>query len=566
MRLINARTYALEEFLESSTPRYAILSHTWETAEVSFKCMQDLDQAQQKAGFIKIRYTCQQARKDRLEYVWVDTCCIDKSSSAELQEAINSMYRWYAEAERCYVYLSDIMGSCCRLEDTVISVINTIRISDEDRAEELDFWHGKFANCRWFTRGWTLQELIAPKDVTFYGRLWKFIGRKQDLVRTISVATQIDESILSGDKPVSSISVAKRMSWAANRITSRTEDRAYSLLGIFNVNMPMLYGEGSKAFVRLQEEIIRSSSDHSLFAWGCIDKLANDRLFARSPSDFVYADKIVQWGMPDSFQMTNRGLRIYLPVTERIVGHRTEHLAVLNCHYEHDLFGTLAIRLSKYTDREEYYVLSGEEDGNTGLGQDSDTPKSSRLAFMSTQGMQQLEKRPLIITQSYEPRPVNTKILFQLVGEASNAVPVTSLSYYPLDLRWDRVGGILHAGDTSRIRAAVDLECQFGTIFTVIFGFDLVWQAGEPGSQAREYLAPGIWARVGRIHNSSVIEGFGYWPACGHPECSVKSGRCEFVLPSASVGDPAKEGMLNCRIDQREIMGGYVFIVQVKIT
>jgi len=171
-------------------------------------------------------------------------CCIDKTSSAELSEAINSMFRWYQKASVCYAYLADV------LKDT-----------DPDKDPE------EFSRSRWFTRGWTLQELVAPKNVVFYSRSWKNIGTKERLCNTISTITGIDIDTLLGED-VTFVSVANKMSWASGRRTTRTEDMAYCLLGIFDVNMPLLYGEGKKAFLRLQEEILRSSYDHSLFAWG----------------------------------------------------------------------------------------------------------------------------------------------------------------------------------------------------------------------------------------------------------------------------------------------------------
>lgn len=228
MRLIHARTFVLEEFFGSGVPPYAILSHTWGPEEVSIRNMEDLPSAQRKAGFKKIRYCCEQARRDRLQYVWVDTCCIDKSSSAELQEAINSMFSWYANALICYAYLSDILGSCPRID--YLTSLGT---------EELDFWKQRFAHSAWFTRGWTLQELIAPKAIVFFGRDWNIIGDKFLFYSLLADITKVDEEILRQTSSVLSVNVARRMMWAANRKTSREEDLAYSLLGIFGVNMPM---------------------------------------------------------------------------------------------------------------------------------------------------------------------------------------------------------------------------------------------------------------------------------------------------------------------------------------
>jgi hypothetical protein len=173
-------------------------------------------------------------------------CCIDKTSSAELSEAINSMFRWYEKAETCYAYLSDVPDGAGLVPAQV---------------------RARFAASRWFTRGWTLQELIAPRYVLFFSRHWKYFGTKESLCDQISAITGIDTDTLLG-AGLEHVSVARKMSWASCRNTTRIEDSAYCLLGLFDVNMPLLYGEGQKAFQRLQEEILRSSHDYSLFAWG----------------------------------------------------------------------------------------------------------------------------------------------------------------------------------------------------------------------------------------------------------------------------------------------------------
>ncbi len=247
MRLLHATNLKVEEFVESQSKSYtyAILSHTWQDEEITFQDMQG-ELPTHKKGFSKLKSSCIQAKKDGYEYIWIDTCCIDKSSSAELSEAINSMYRWYKEAAICYAYLSDVLSS-----------------------EVEDPWHNRsrFRKSRWFTRGWTLQELIAPRQLIFLSESWTELGTKTELVKLISDITTIDRDILlSGNIGRSTVSVARRMSWAARRITTRVEDRAYSLLGIFDVNMPLLYGEGYKAFIRLQEEILKQTDDESIFA------------------------------------------------------------------------------------------------------------------------------------------------------------------------------------------------------------------------------------------------------------------------------------------------------------
>ncbi|KAN0067830.1 HET domain containing protein [Elaphomyces granulatus] len=216
-------------------PRYAILSHTWgaDTEEVSFKDMID-GTGKRKTGYNKIRFCGEQAGRDGLEYFWIDTCCIDKSSSAELHEAINSMFRWYRDAAKCYVYMADVKSS------------------------QLP-WELSFRKSRWFTRGWTLQELVAPAIVEFFTEEGEQLGNKKSLERHIHEVTGIPVKALRGS-PLSDFSVPERMLWAEKRKTTRKEDKAYSLLGIFDVYMPLIYGEGREnAFKRLREEMDKAS-------------------------------------------------------------------------------------------------------------------------------------------------------------------------------------------------------------------------------------------------------------------------------------------------------------------
>jgi hypothetical protein len=245
MRLISVKDYSLSEFIGRNVPPYAILSHTWGDDEVSFKDIQDLNAASRKEGFKKIGLCCKQAKEDGFEWVWVDTCCIDKTSSAELSEAINSMFQWYSLAMVCYTYLSDVS------------------ISYYDKPDDFDL--GTLRNSRWFTRGWTLQELIAPLTVQFFCSNWSYIGSKQQLAPLLSEITSIPVEILDHSKSPLRQTVYERMHWASRRQTTREEDMAYCLFGLFDVNLPLLYGEGKKAFHRLQEEIIKQSDDHTIF-------------------------------------------------------------------------------------------------------------------------------------------------------------------------------------------------------------------------------------------------------------------------------------------------------------
>jgi hypothetical protein len=228
----------LAEFLGSSIPRYAILSHTWgsDSDEISLKdLVENFEGIKKKRGYQKLMFCIDQARRDHLEYVWIDTCCIDRSSSAELSEAINSMFHWYQEASRCYVYLSDVSSG------------------SESRQE--------FQNSRWFTRGWTLQELVAPTSVEFFSLDGKPIGDRLSLLEDISRATGISVQVLQGH-PLSDFSITERMSWAAHRQTKREEDAAYSLLGIFDVQMPLLYGERREKALNRLHRTIRESMEY----------------------------------------------------------------------------------------------------------------------------------------------------------------------------------------------------------------------------------------------------------------------------------------------------------------
>ncbi|THU81816.1 HET-domain-containing protein [Dendrothele bispora CBS 962.96] len=300
MRLINTTTLQVVEFLGIDVPAYAILSHTWGNEEVTFRDMmlrltEDLaveasTRIERKAGFIKIQKSCEIAKRDGFEYIWNDTCCIDKESSAELSEAINSMYGHYGGSGVCYAYLVDVS------RDVFLQEIQE-NGSGGETAGSASLW-----NSRWFTRGWTLQELLAPSNVVFYDKDWLEIGTRTSLANLISVITRIPTSVLMGDQYFTSYSIAQRMSWAAERRTTRAEDLAYCLMGIFGVGMPTLYGEGAiRAFIRLQEEIIKYNDDATIFAWRATNANNQERgLLAWSPSEFALLEIlwIGSWGWP----------------------------------------------------------------------------------------------------------------------------------------------------------------------------------------------------------------------------------------------------------------------------
>lgn len=234
---------------ESVPGGYAILSHCWTEHEQSFDDIRTLHTICAESGAnprslasMKIRNFLRLAQKHGYQWVWIDTCCIDQRSSSELSEAINSMYRYYALAQVCYVYLADVPAR------------------DPESAH--------FRSSRWHTRGWTLQELIAPDVVVFLSMDWTVLGTKSDLADLLASVTHIPAAVLRLEQEHTDICIAARMSWASFRETTRPEDEAYCLMGIFDVNMPILYGEGRQAFRRLQEGIMKKTVDTSLFVWG----------------------------------------------------------------------------------------------------------------------------------------------------------------------------------------------------------------------------------------------------------------------------------------------------------
>jgi hypothetical protein len=332
MRLINTSTLQLEHFIGLKIPKYAILSHTWDTDEVTLQeFTSPTERTKSKQGYDKILRTCSLAQSDELDYAWVYTCCIDKTSSAELTESINSMFEWYKRSTVCYTYLSDVPLKGLSVQDT---------LTDEE-----------VAACRWFTRGWTLQELIAPEHLFFFDQLWNLWGNKENLVHVLPKRTGIDENVLRDRERMAFQSVAVKMSWASARETTRLEDIAYCLLGIFNVNMPLLYGERENAFIQLQHEILKSSTDLSIFGWGTRGAiiLSNQdtsapsnkhyqagycRILAPSPKEFgALNDVEADTTSLVEYAITNLGIRINCSLTELCMN-ECESLA--RCHCDPD--------------------------------------------------------------------------------------------------------------------------------------------------------------------------------------------------------------------------------------
>lgn len=308
MRLLNVTTLKLEWYESHCAPKYSILSHTWGDEEVTF---QDLTRGtfSHLQGASKVLQCARLTKREGLTHTWIDTCCIDKSSSSELSEAINSMFAWYQRAAFCYAILSDVDG---------------LAPGDD------------VPTSRWFTRGWTLQELIAPGMVVFLNARWQELGTRDTLSQLIHTATSIPYQFLKSEHRINfelrellgMFTVAQKMSWASRRQTTRIEDQAYSLLGIFDVHIPLLYGEGKRAFRRLQLEIINESNDSSLFAWQNKDR-SYSGLLADHPGLFEGCGSVVaqpprrtitqgfgSWVSPENpaYEIVKKCVRIRMPV------------------------------------------------------------------------------------------------------------------------------------------------------------------------------------------------------------------------------------------------------------
>ncbi|KAH7380478.1 hypothetical protein DE146DRAFT_637487 [Phaeosphaeria sp. MPI-PUGE-AT-0046c] len=384
MRLIDVDTLELRSFTDDDIPPYAILSHTWGADEISYQELvwinrikalsgslnqssmsssftssssQDEQSSlmlasmemllrgnwnpgtsvgsmteedfRDRLGYSKIVHTAREVRDLKLKWVWIDTCCIDKSSSAELQESLNSMYRWYWNAKVCLVYLSDVSRA---------DVIDTNTATVLARVA--------FESCRWTKRGWTLQELLAPTTCRFYLKDWQYMGEKVEYLEELSHATGIPIPVLEDPVLVQEVSVAERMSWAASRQTTRLEDIGYCLLGLFDIQMPLLYGEGEKAFTRLQEEILKTTDDHSLFAWkaNTSDSSTYRGLLARSPAEFRDCGSVERESILSAFPISSTpiGIRVQLEFLPNAVGDRSVLAMIRSCNAMNQ---RLAIRL-----------------------------------------------------------------------------------------------------------------------------------------------------------------------------------------------------------------------------
>lgn len=292
MRLLNIheRKFEIKEgpALDVAIKNCAIISHRWGNNETKFHDLEEILQprkssngailkfddpegyefGEEEEGLLKIAEARKKAREygfrgddggqaqETLGYIWMDTCCIDKTDGIETERAINSMFRWYRDAKVCFVYLSDVAKNTCEYQKEQVDKLGNITRRRRDC----------FEKSEWFLRGWTLQELLAPKAMCFFDYQWRFIGTKKTLSTEIQNAAKIEAKYLNGD--FSDACTAVRMSWLSRRNTTLKDDMAYCMVGVFGVHMYIKYGEDEDAFLRLEEELIKQkAADESIFAW-----------------------------------------------------------------------------------------------------------------------------------------------------------------------------------------------------------------------------------------------------------------------------------------------------------
>ncbi|KAF1965815.1 HET-domain-containing protein [Bimuria novae-zelandiae CBS 107.79] len=232
----------LTDFRGKAIPPYAILSHRWSDSEILLEDIASGAYKDRQEGYRKLKFCAKQAFQDKLQFFWIDTCCIDRWDLRERSKAINSMFQWYKNATRCYVFLSDVS-------------LSTATESTATESSQRSDWEAAFRASAWFTRGWTLQELIAPVSVEFFTYEGQRIGDKASLDELLHAITSIPLKALR-NCPLEHFTISERERWAENRRTTEEEDIIYCLLGVLGISVPTVYGEGKEsARSRLQAEV-----------------------------------------------------------------------------------------------------------------------------------------------------------------------------------------------------------------------------------------------------------------------------------------------------------------------
>jgi hypothetical protein len=457
----------MQEFMGRPPHPFAILSHTWDSEEVNFQAFNDTATRTAAKGWTKIEQTCREAQRCGFDYVWIDSCCIDKTNHAELSESINSMFQWYSEAELCLVYFADFDANATDIErDTMLLC------------------------ARWFSRGWTMQEIIAARAANFYDRAWCQFGTRESLRDVLASITNIDVEIftppqgpdaMSTRDLLDTIPVGRRMSWAASRQTTRPEDVAYCLIGLFQVNMPMLYGEGGEqAFIRLQEEIMRDRNDLSLFAWRAKDSSTQRGILARSPDEFVGLSSLkfeqdIKFN-PD-FAMSNKGLRINTFL--KLAGDKFPGEVIMPLHcYTEEPMGEAVPQTGVFLKHEGASVYIRTRPQSFALLTDATPVSSSNTIFIS-------KRVRRAGTTAVNSESANTKgsnlgaVYFAVPGmnahvESGHHIGAALVEVEPKDL-WDAHNNVFLTRDMRHFTAFLRFQIRglndFGGEFVVVYGF-----------------------------------------------------------------------------------------------
>lgn len=423
-------------------------THLSEKARAEAADVESEQKMRSKEGCSKVLEAAKLAVASSLDWLWVDTVCIDKTNSVELYEAINSMYTWYQDSAVCYAFLNDV--------------------SDMDTTDPE--FERQITESKWFTRGWTLQELIAPKQLDFYSKNWNRLGSKLEgrLSDLVSERAGIDKSYLCREKDLSEASIAHKMSWMSKRTTSRIEDSAYCMLGIFDISMPLLYGEGKRAFVRLQEELLRSYYDHTIFCWSWNKDVPANwvSLLAPAPSNFLNSGRYVRRALqPESapYQMTNLGLSIQLGLLSGCTG----SFFILDAGMEGEDPGASACIPVRLEDEAKYLFSRSENPEQpicVPLTERGSLPRKS--CFVQTRSLTRSLSSTLTLPAA--PAPY---LFFREEVEARVLYPTNRLSSLPADaisthprILFDRSTGVIHAGVVPHLSR---LDPQYSVIVRV---------------------------------------------------------------------------------------------------